>query len=807
MQSPHTSGVRRSLQFALVLASSLSLASVCYAAQAKAPRTTLDKIQSARDAGDISQHQADQLVLDALFHPDRLEDKYLFDGQELLRANGRPLPGRTAGPIKARCGVPALKPILERYRTLARDVQVQVDELLRTRQSYVAELKFPSPGGHFLVHYSVNAADAPNNVDPTDTSTHGQGAGVFNSFNAPDYVEDVAAYFDASWTAFVGTGAFKFNAPPVDGTEGGGTNLLDVYVAEIGAYGITTLSWTVWVHVDRNMPRPMRKVTAAHEFFHCVQGSYDWFEPLWMIEGTAMYAEDVVYDDVNDYIGYSLNDHLYFPSLSLTEDANGGYSSVLYWKFFGEHYGTDGSGNAAYLEYASPNKIGYDDSGVDAIKKVMDALVDYEGTEGIDAVLAPVSKSFELSFCDWLKNNYLKDLGNPFAEGYLDYLEDENGYASITSSGLSRSWTVPSSGVLAPQTWNGLMSPWAGEFFRLSLSAMTGQINISLNGANDTASATNRFARLMVLCLGDANSDGYPDSMPQSFEYPLSAANDATASIPNAGYQQVIVIVAAADNGGDYALTVSTTAGAGTCTLTVQSTPVTGVAITGDKAGTTNYTASCTLNSTVSLSAPASLTSGGVPYTFTRWTIDGTPRTDGLNPVQVQMNANHTAVAVYTKVTYTLSVQSTPAGATITGDKPGTTNYAATCDALSTVSLTAAPSLTSGGVPYNFVRWTIDGLPQSDGVAAIQVYMSGNRTAVATYSKVTYSLTVQSTPAGATITGDKPGTTNYAATCDALSTVSLTAAPSLSSGGVPFNFVRWTIDGLPQSDGVAAIQV
>ena len=46
------------------------------------------------------------------------------------------------------------------------------------------------------------------------------------------------------------------------------------------------------------------KVTAAHEFFHAVQFAFDWLEDLWLMEGTAAWIEDEVYDSVNDNIQY-----------------------------------------------------------------------------------------------------------------------------------------------------------------------------------------------------------------------------------------------------------------------------------------------------------------------------------------------------------------------------------------------------------------------------------------------------------------------------------------------------------------------
>src|SRR4029453_5199034 len=59
----------------------------------------------------------------------------------------------------------------------------------------------------------------------------------------------------------------------------------------VGAFGVAAL-----------------RVTAAHEFFHAVQFAYDWKEDLWLMEGSAAWIEDEVYDGINDnrqYLAFS----------------------------------------------------------------------------------------------------------------------------------------------------------------------------------------------------------------------------------------------------------------------------------------------------------------------------------------------------------------------------------------------------------------------------------------------------------------------------------------------------------------------
>ncbi|NQT20676.1 MAG: M6 family metalloprotease domain-containing protein, partial [Planctomycetes bacterium] len=113
-----------------------------------------------------------------------------------------------------------------------------------------------------------------------------------------------------------------------------------------------------------------------------------------------------------------------------------------------------------------------------------------------------------------------------------------------------------------------------------------------------------------------------------------------------------------------------------THTLTVQTWPITGVSITGDKPGTTDYTAPCDDQKVVNLTAPATVTVGALRYDFERW-YGGSPA--GQN-VQVTMDGDKTLVAEYIMRRHALTVQSSPVtGISIAGDKPATTDYTVLC--------------------------------------------------------------------------------------------------------------------------------
>ncbi len=58
------------------------------------------------------------------------------------------------------------------------------------------------------------------------------------------------------------------------------------------------------IEFPTNTPLENMRVTAAHEYFHAVQFAYDFLEDGWFMEATATWAEDELYDGVNDNCNY-----------------------------------------------------------------------------------------------------------------------------------------------------------------------------------------------------------------------------------------------------------------------------------------------------------------------------------------------------------------------------------------------------------------------------------------------------------------------------------------------------------------------
>jgi hypothetical protein len=194
-----------------------------------------------------------------------------------------------------------------------------------------------------------------------------------NRNRVPDWVDTTRRIFDQVWRAEVGRMNYRRPRPDWRSRHRGPNGKLDIYVADVGdlgLYGYCTSddpararrrAVSAYCVVDDDFSRRQfagsaigvkaLRVTAAHEFFHAVQYAYDWLEDLWLMEGTATWIEDEVFDRIDDNRQYlktspiSARDY-YFPldyyDPDPSEVASGfKYGAWIFWRYLSERYGTD----------------------------------------------------------------------------------------------------------------------------------------------------------------------------------------------------------------------------------------------------------------------------------------------------------------------------------------------------------------------------------------------------------------------------------------------------------------------------------
>ena len=210
-------------------------------------------------------------------------------------------------------------------------------------------------GPHLCVHWVKSTSDAPPSFD-------GNGNGV------PDQVEATLHAFETAWRVEVVRMGFR--APKPDGTSAdhGPNDELDVYLADVGALGLGGYvatddpraqddgyqyrDYSAYVVVDNDFsvaqlgasggPGGLR-ATAAHEFFHAVQFAYDSSEDAWLTEGTAVWMEDRVADDVNANRRWLRSSPLVHPWVPIDSSRMmNEYGAWIFWRFLTESDGAHG---------------------------------------------------------------------------------------------------------------------------------------------------------------------------------------------------------------------------------------------------------------------------------------------------------------------------------------------------------------------------------------------------------------------------------------------------------------------------------
>jgi Family of unknown function (DUF6055) len=156
------------------------------------------------------------------------------------------------------------------------------------------------------------------------------------------------------------TGRLGYRKPLADGRRGGNKKF-DVYLKDIGGFGlygycaaetrIQRFLASGYCVLDNDFsasqfpssPKKSLKVTAAHEFFHAVQYSYDAEDDRWLMEATATWMEERLADGANDNRQYLPYGQVKDPAAPLDSYGGGALNQYGNWAFFeylSKKYGT-----------------------------------------------------------------------------------------------------------------------------------------------------------------------------------------------------------------------------------------------------------------------------------------------------------------------------------------------------------------------------------------------------------------------------------------------------------------------------------
>jgi hypothetical protein len=334
------------------LAAALACAAGAQAADAAARRLPAlspgsDGIAQALRTGRISEAEYALERVRALTEPDR--------ARRLFGAVERPDPRE--GTILLRDLAARLDELPTPDRTLAERLLARPTSATDSIRHYRAPARHVC-GPRICYWWVESTSDAPSLKDV-------DGNGI------PDWVDRTKRVFAHVWDVEVDRMGYRRprsdRTSPVHGPNG----KLDVFIANVGAIGFygyctsddpargTRATASAYCVVDDDFSRRQfhgsatgvnaLRVTAAHEFFHAVQYGYDWLEDLWLMEGTAVWMEDVVFDGVNDNRQYLKVSPLAtaYAMLPLDHDnpdynepdAGFHYGVWIFWRYLTERYG------------------------------------------------------------------------------------------------------------------------------------------------------------------------------------------------------------------------------------------------------------------------------------------------------------------------------------------------------------------------------------------------------------------------------------------------------------------------------------
>jgi hypothetical protein len=202
--------------------------------------------------------------------------------------------------------------------------------------SYSVPEATPFCTAHFCVHYVTSGKDAPSLVD------------VGGVPGVPDYVEKIDIAAETSYA--VENGPIGWQPPKPDGSLGG-NSLTDIYLVNVGGDGLfgytapdpppaqrCRRSCFAYLVMDNDFspaefgypdPQVPLEVTIAHEYNHVLQFRQDAGTDGWLFESTAVWTEELVFPEDNDYVNSYLKAFARTPQVPVTK-FNGAHGLRIY---------------------------------------------------------------------------------------------------------------------------------------------------------------------------------------------------------------------------------------------------------------------------------------------------------------------------------------------------------------------------------------------------------------------------------------------------------------------------------------------
>jgi hypothetical protein len=365
----------------------------------------------------------------------------------------------------AQCGTPLKHGLRRDWNKLEPATQKVLAKQLAA-PVLTGEKTFTSIGGHFRIHYAASGYDAPPPASADGTT--------------PDWIKTVASTFEEIYAYYKSEG-YRL---PQDLSGGSPYNVYLLDLSGYRLYGQTTSDQAVpstgfqnafssYMEIDNNFtdsiykpgtysPLQSLQITAAHEFHHAIQYSYNLYFDIWYAEATSTWFEDELYDNVNQLYNY-IPAWFSYSSLSLdsatSTTTGGGYGRWIFNRYLAEQRGT-GVVKAVWEKLATLNSPG--NSADIPMVPVMESLL----------LTAPYNSTLGTDFFGFAKRVYVRDWTTHTTE--LSKIHVYSPYSILSNY---------------PANSSSTLAHYSFAFFKFTPSATVSTLNISLYKTSGIRSA------------------------------------------------------------------------------------------------------------------------------------------------------------------------------------------------------------------------------------------------------------------------------------------------------------------------------
>jgi hypothetical protein len=442
------------------------------------------------------------VLIEQAYHSGKID----FEMEQLYKAyslfDSSRLPKEFRSTIPGKCGTPILLELRQNYQLLSPDTRNKLSLYpIGTLDSFQLRQPRPSLSGpeqtissiNFIVHYTLEGKDAP----PTSDSNPANGI--------PDFVDWILEAMETSWNTEINT--MGWLQPPSDKGEGGDTRY-DVYVVDEDYFGTTqwpmglvgdnpnsssvieTNAYYSYIEMslknevvgDPDFTRQNIQVTASHELCHAIQAGYD-AAPLsisiLLLEGTAEWMADHVYDDANDF--RFLPEYFQNPDHCLPRNMQRSprwiYATFIFFHHIEEHYG-----------------------GPNTVRSVWENAVLLDGMDAVSAAIADAGSNIETVFASFAVANLLL---STCPENAPYCYEEADIYKTVVTLDIENTINYTGSPI-STTVLNGVKDNYSADYIALTASD---NIEVLFQGTSPSASYG---AQLVAVLNGNASVFPFP---------------------------------------------------------------------------------------------------------------------------------------------------------------------------------------------------------------------------------------------------------------------------------------------------------